>query len=125
MTKMKKILICGSRDYTDKDAVLAILQYNIPFYWQPFTPYSDIEVIHGGARGADTLGAEFAKELGYGKITEYPAEWDKYGKRAGMVRNIEMLEQNPDLVIAFGTGKGTNHTVKEAEKRGITVKRIP
>jgi len=83
------------------------------------------EVIAGGARGADSIAANFAKGLGL-TVREFPADWIVYGRSAGFRRNVEMLDQEPDLVIAFWDGKstGTAHTRREAEKRGIPVEVI-
>lgn len=62
------------------------------------------------------------------RVVVFPAEWEKFGKAAGPIRNIEMLNENPDLVLAFhndlSKSKGTAHTVKTAQKRGLKVKVI-
>ena len=83
------------------------------------------EVIHGGARGADTYAGLYARALGFTE-TVFPADWRGKGKRAGIIRNLEMLDQKPDLVIAFwvGASTGTHHTITEAERRGIPVEVI-
>lgn len=53
---------------------------------------------------------------------EFPADWDKYGKRAGYLRNVQMLDEGkPDLVVAFPGGKGTAMMVKLAKERGVRV----
>ena len=56
----------------------------------------------------------------------FPADWDTYGKQAGFIRNIQMLDEKPDLVIAFqkNASRGTQHTINEARKRGIPVEVI-
>ncbi|MBA4319413.1 MAG: hypothetical protein C0412_13515 [Flavobacterium sp.] len=82
-------------------------------------------IISGGARGADTLAVKAAIECGL-PFREYPAEWDKYGKKAGVLRNSLMLEvEKPDLVVAFCDDiqktKGTKDTVTKAMARGIRV----
>lgn len=59
----------------------------------------DIEIVSGGAKGADKLGERYAKEMGY-KVTVFPADWDKHGKAAGMIRNAEMGKY-ADALIAF------------------------
>jgi hypothetical protein len=53
----------------------------------------------------------------------YAADWKQYGKRAGILRNLQMLDQRPDLVLAFqrNGSRGTQHTIDEARKRGIAV----
>lgn len=113
---MRKILVCGSRTFKNRQMILLAMwdQYHIGKY----------ELIHGDADGADSIAKKIAIE---NNITEhsYPAEWNKYGRRAGPIRNIQMLEMKPDLVLAFFDkviSKGTNHTVTEAKKRGIPVK---
>lgn len=80
----------------------------------------DTVVIHGDARGADRLADHAARGLGL-KVEPYPADWSRYGKRAGILRNLEMLDSNPTTVIAFwdGESRGTQHTIDEARKRGI------
>lgn len=78
--------------------------------------------MHGGAPGADQLAARAARKLGL-EVEEYRADWGKYGRRAGMLRNLEMLNRNPDFVLAFwdGQSKGTAHTIREARRRGMHV----
>lgn len=97
--------MCGSRTWTDGDLVYRFLEG---------VPSVDC-VIEGGARGADRLSKEAANKLCI-KVEEYKPDWKQYGKRAGILRNTEMLEQGkPDLVIAFtddlDNSKGTRHMV--------------
>jgi len=82
-------------------------------------------VIHGGASGADTMAGDAALLLGCPVVVFLP-DWEKYGKRAGFVRNDEMLDEGPDLVIAFWnqTSKGTKYTIDKARERGIETKVI-
>ena len=69
-----KILICGSRFYTDYSS---ILQYA--------RSLKDAVIIAGGAKGADTLAVKAAIACGF-PFREYPAQWEKYGKKAGPIR---------------------------------------
>lgn len=80
------------------------------------------EVIHGGAQGVDVLCGKAAAVLGLA-VTVYPADWETHGKRAGVLRNLQMLDQWPNLVLAWwdGKSKGTLHTITEARKRKIPV----
>lgn len=108
-----KILVCGGRDYQDKDHLVNVLTF--------IKLHSDLtEIIHGGASGADSLSGEFARSAGI-KETVFPADWERYGKYAGPRRNIEMAEQNPDLVVAFPGGKGTRHMIDISKKKGLLV----
>lgn len=82
---------------------------------------SDIVLIAGGANGADTVAEEWAVYQGI-KTEIYPADWSKYGKRAGFIRNSQMLDEgNPDLVIAFPGGAGTNMMIELAREKGVKV----
>lgn len=113
------ILACGSRHYTNRLAVRrALLQY-----W-PSHDGSGYEVIHGAARGADTLAAEEAKRFG-ARVRPFPADWERYGRAAGPIRTRQMLDERPDIVMAFGEGQGTHFAVAEAQRRGLHVVRIP
>tara|TARA_R100000700_G_C3168211_1_gene143104 strand:+ start:365 stop:649 length:285 start_codon:yes stop_codon:yes gene_type:complete len=80
-------------------------------------------IIHGDARGADTLGKFYAKNNGI-PFESYPANWDLYGKSAGIRRNELMLAQNPDYVIGFYGGRGTAHMLKIARQKNITTLHI-
>ena len=113
-----KILITGDRNWTDTQII-----------WNALCSYhsgSDaIELIHGAARGADTIGSVLAKVLDW-KVTPERAKWHIYGRPAGAIRNRVMLDKQPDVVLAFHdnlyTGsRGTKDCVDEAIKRGIPV----
>ncbi len=81
-------------------------------------------VIQGGADGADRLAAEWAFERGL-SVATFNADWDRYGKTAGPMRNAKMLaEGKPDVVIAFPGTFGTWDMVKKAQAAGVTVHRI-
>lgn len=73
-------------------------------------------VLSGKAKGADTFGEEWAKVNNIPTI-EYPAEWDKYGNRAGILRN-ELMGDDADIVLAFwdGKSKGTSHMISYSKK---------
>ena len=108
-----KVLVCGSRDWTDADVIANRLADLAPDY-----PV----VLHGGARGADLLADGICSVFGY-EVQAFPADWRKHGKRAGILRNLAMLDEQPDLVIAFqrNGSRGTQHTIDEARRRGIPV----
>lgn len=90
-----KVLICGSRAYEDKSAVWTALSK----IWE--TDGDDMIIIQGGATGADWLAKEWAI-WNQVPVYHFPARWKKYGKKAGMKRNREMLERSePDVVLGF------------------------
>lgn len=78
-------------------------------------------MIQGGALGADKFAAEWARSKPELQRYVCRAEWDKYGKKAGPMRNARMLEWKPDLVVAFAGGVGTENMVKQAEQAGVKV----
>lgn len=109
-----RVLVCGGRDYDDWGKVCDTL-LNIT----RSKPY--VTIIEGGARGADRLGRRFALEMEYTYIT-YPADWEKYGRGAGHIRNQQMLDEGkPDLVVAFPGGRGTANMIERAKKAGVEV----
>ena len=111
--EIKKVLICGGRDFKDYDRLKKICDNLL-------TP-NDI-IICGMAQGADLLGKKYADEHGL-SIEKYPADWENLGKKAGFIRNIEMLN-NCTHVLAFwdSISKGTKHTIDTAKKRNIPLK---
>lgn len=85
----------------------------------------DVVVVHGDALGADRLGGEIAKGLDL-EVVPVPAEWNRYGRGAGPIRNKKMLNMGIDLVLAFhediSRSRGTKHMVSIAKQAGVVVK---
>lgn len=112
-----RVLVCGGRDFTDADLLNRTLDE-----LHRKTPISVI--IHGKARGADTLAGHWAKHRIVPTL-EFPADWITFKSRAGPIRNAQMLrEGKPDLVIAFRGGAGTNNMMVQARKARVAVKEI-
>lgn len=111
-----RILITGSRDFADWSWMLDVLTY------AKSKSAPDALLIHGDARGADTL-AKMTWE-GFGMPHKpFPADWNQYGKAAGHIRNKAMVDFGADICLAFpiGESKGTRGCMKLAEKAGIRV----
>jgi len=107
-----KVLVCGSRKWNDRNAISKVIEHLVP----------GTQVIAGDATGADYIAIELTENrIDLPEPKEFKADWDSYGLAAGPRRNIEMLEDKPDIVYAFpdNNSKGTWHTVREARKRGI------
>jgi hypothetical protein len=84
-----------------------------------------VEIIEGGAKGADRLAREWAIERGV-TYTTFKADWGKYRAAAGSLRNTAMLDMGrPSMVLAFPGGKGTANMVKQAQARGVLVVKYP
>lgn len=109
-----KVLVCGGRDFNDAEYVFHILD-------GLHVAELITQVISGGARGADTLGERWAVTR-HVELRRFPAEWDKYGGSAGPRRNQQMIDEGqPDMVVAFPGGKGTQDMVRRAHLHGIRV----
>ena len=107
-----RILVCGGRDYDKRHIVYGLLD-------ALKEEHGDITIIHGGAKGADTLAQDWAWESGV-PFVRYPADWEKHGKKAGPMRNRQMLiDGKPEYFVAFPGGKGTAHMVSLLKKAGI------
>lgn len=108
-----KIAIIGSRNFNGYKLVTEVL-----------LPYkSKISlIVSGGAKGADSLGEKWAIENNIQTLI-FPADWDKHGKRAGFIRNEDIIK-NCEGVIAFwdGQSKGTGHSISLAHKYNKPVK---
>ena len=111
---MNTAIICGGRDYSDSSKVAYVLRVQIP-------AWAIGRIVDGAARGADTLAYCWARKNGlYTK--RYPADWDRYGRRAGHIRNAEMLKDaKPVVVIAFPGGYGTADMVRRAKAASVPV----
>jgi hypothetical protein len=114
---MLKIIIAGSRNFNDYN----LLEQKVDFY---IGENQDIEIISGTARGADKLGERYAinKEL---KLKRFPADWQKYGKKAGYLRNKEMAKYASHAIIFWdGKSKGTGHMIELCKKYNINYRII-
>ena len=117
---MNKVIIAGSRDFDN----FISAEHNLLSFFKAFGIHStDIEIISGGARGADKMGEKFANRYGI-KLTVFPAQWDKYGKSAGIIRNAEMAQYaKGGILFAFwdGESRGTKNMIDTAKRNKMTV----
>lgn len=124
MSDRYAVIVTGSRHWKgDRYPLIASVIANLP-------PGS--VVLHGAARGVDTLAARAATDAGHA-VESYPANWDSYGKRAGPIRNSDMLGRLCILraegmrveTMAFhddpALGHGTADMVRKARAAGIPV----
>jgi hypothetical protein len=106
-----RILITGGRDFADRDMLYRVLD-------QLHAEHSFSVLIHGAAKGADRLAGEWAGARGV-EVLALPADWKRHGRGAGLIQNRQMLEEKPDLLVAFPGGKGTADMVTVAKKAGL------
>lgn len=113
-------LICGSRKWPNGEPGEMIVKAVIAWRISKFP--KNAVILHGDADGVDKWADEIARGMGH-KVIREPADWAKYGKRAGLIRNVKMLDEySPAIVVAIWNGEstGTLHTINEANKRSIT-----
>ena len=113
----KKVIIAGSRGFTDYN----MLQQTCDTILENLYPDLPIAIISGTSSGCDALGERYAHERGYA-LQRHPADWKKYGRAAGPIRNRQMVE-GADAAIVFwdGHSKGTKNLIEQANRRGLKV----
>ena len=122
---MKAVLVTGGRDY---DRFLTVCRELDDA--SPDDTNLDL-LIHGGASGADSLAARWAKTHNIPEA-RFPADWSRHGKAAGPLRNTQMVRLAYSLevagwdvlVLAFPGGRGTASCISIAEQHGLTVRRV-
>ena len=114
---MLKVIIAGGRTFDD----YALLKKKCD---EILKNKKDVEIVSGGARGADTMGERYAKENGF-PIKLFPADWDTHGRAAGMLRNADMASYS-DALIAFvwEESNGTRQMISLARKKGLNYRII-
>jgi predicted Rossmann-fold nucleotide-binding protein len=113
-----KVIIAGSRGFSN----YKLLKETCDDFLRNIKKEYNIVIISGGARGADKAGEKYASDEDL-DLEIYPADWKKYGKSAGFMRN-EQMANIADAVIAFWNGEshGTKHMIDIAEEKGLNVK---
>lgn len=107
---MTRILIAGSRRWSDEDMIWRVLHSHV----------GDVTVVHGDCpTGADAIADKVAKRLGF-TIEAHPADWS-LGKSAGPQRNSRMVDLGADVCYAFPTkdSRGAVDCINKAVAAGI------
>lgn len=113
---MFKVVIAGSRSFNDYEKLKS-------FCDSVLSNKEDVEIVSGCCiRGADRFGELYAKEKNF-CLTLFPADWGKYNKSAGVIRNKEMADYADALIVFWdGVSKGTENMIKMAEKKNLSIK---
>ncbi|KUO65992.1 MAG: hypothetical protein APF83_11290 [Lutibacter sp. BRH_c52] len=109
-----KVIIAGGRNFDDFNRLCQVCD-------EFLQDQNNIEIVSGAYKGADLLGERYAAERNY-PIKQFSADWKRYGKSAGLKRNIEMAAY-ADALIAFwdGESKGTKNMIALATQAGLNV----
>jgi len=113
-----RILVTGSRDWTDDERIEGAIREAWRDAGKP--PIETVTLIHGCARGADSIAASIARKVGM-TIEAYPAAWDTRGRAAGVIRNSKMVNAGADICLAFikDQSRGASHCSQAAMDAGI------
>ena len=111
-----KVIIAGSRNFTDYnflrkkcDRILSNIK-------------DEKWILSGCAKGADSLGEQYAQERGY-YLAEFPANWDLHGKKAGVLRNEEMAREADALIVFIkNQSRGSLDMLRRAEQKGLKIR---
>jgi hypothetical protein len=114
---VRRLLVTGSRDWTNERAIYEALEAAVDG--------PDWVIVHGAARGADTIADLWAKMTGY-EVEPHPADWGRHGKAAGPIRNQEMVALGADLCLAFPVpgSRGTLDCIERARAAHIPVREV-
>lgn len=112
---MPKVIVAGSRDFSDYE----LLEVEVSLF------IADLDspiIVSGTARGADRLGEIFAAKHKL-QVERMPADWDKHGRIAGYLRNIEMAKVSTHCIVFWdGHSRGTKTMIDIAKKFKLQTK---
>jgi hypothetical protein len=112
MVKKLKVIIAGNRDINDYNYVILAIKKS---------GFDISEVVSGCAPGVDSLGERWARENNI-PVKRFPAEWEKYGKVAGPLRNQKMAEYADALLLVWNSrGAGSFNMLQIAKKKGLII----
>ena len=107
-----KVIIAGSRDITNYNLLLKVIEKS---------KFEITEVVSGTARGVDKLGERYAEENNI-PLKKFPADWNKYNKMAGYLRNKQMAEYADALIAIWdGESRGTKNMIDIAKKMKLDI----
>lgn len=115
---LMRVIVAGGRDYGKRKGEINALFSDLDRIREKH-PDRQLEIVGGTARGADALGERWARDRGV-PLARFPADWGRYGKAAGFVRNQTMAWYGTHLVAYWdGRAKGTGHMIETAQAEGL------
>ena len=116
MNKYFKVIVAGSRNYNNKEFIYNKLDILLSKVNKP------VQIVSGLAKGVDSIAVDYAQDKGL-YLKTFEAHWDKHGKKAGILRNIEMGDY-ADALIAFrlNNSTGTSHMINYAKSKNLKIR---
>jgi len=112
-----RVIICGGRDFNGSTMAYKAISNTLKNISK-----EELEIVEGGAKGADRIGREWAIANNVTYKT-FPADWENNGKAAGHIRNAEMAEYGTHCIAFWdGVSRGTKNMIDTASKKGLRVK---
>lgn len=122
-----RVLVTGSRTWDDLNAIWTVLD---EIAKQAFAAGDEeVVVVHGCANGADIIADKWVRNRRAVWPVQYerhPADWGRYGRRAGFLRNARMVDRGADVCVAFirDGSRGATQCAELAEESGIRTERF-
>ena len=116
MNKYFKVIVAGSRNYNNKEFIYNKLDILLSKVNKP------VQIVSGLAKGVDSIAVDYAQDRGL-SLKTFEAHWDDHGKKAGILRNIEMGDYS-DALIAFrlNNSTGTSHMIEYAKSKNLNIR---
>ena len=115
-----RVIVAGSRTLTERDAVWPRIETLTRRLWSK----SGFEIVSGMADGPDTLAVQWAEHAGFaGSVVKFPADWARYKRAAGPIRNALMSWYSTHLVAFWdGESPGTRNMIETARRDGLAIR---
>lgn len=112
-----KLIVAGGREFSDYNLMREAIAEFIKEH-----KITKLEIVSGGARGADSMGEEYAEYYGHSKHI-IPADWNTHGKAGGYIRNMEMANYADGCIIFWDeASKGSKHMIDIAKGKDMPLK---
>lgn len=120
-----RVLVTGSRNWTDRETIYTVLGAFADYVQRRADLLQEeplLSIVHGCASGADRIADDWCAEFGW-TAERWPADWSRFSRKAGVLRNLDMVNSRPDVCVAFplGASPGTRHCMKAAKSAGIPI----
>lgn len=118
-----KIIVAGPRDFKNKNTVYSGISLVLQRLKDTYGKLNNLEIVQGGANGVDALALQYAQE-NHIPYKTFNADWNKYNRAAGPIRNEQMAKYG-EVLIAFKNQehptRGTENMIQTASKYNLKI----